>query len=180
MTETKGAEDRISRVRSVIGRWVSICCSIFVIYALATSALQDLQLLGLFLAFSLALAFIHYPLHPQKPKSKLFIFIDLILACLSFTLAIYIYIDFWEFIFRVGIPTKWDIAFSFTAIVLVFEATRRTVGWPLLIIAIIFLLYTFLSASPSSLIGVLWELLPRTNSISIYFCILPNHLHPFE
>ena len=45
MTETKGAEDSISRARSVIGKWVAICCSIFVIYALATMALQELQLL---------------------------------------------------------------------------------------------------------------------------------------
>ena len=69
MTETKGAEDRISRARSVIGKWVSICCSIFVIYALATMTLQELQLLSLFLAFSLAVGFVHYPLNPKRPGS---------------------------------------------------------------------------------------------------------------
>jgi TRAP transporter 4TM/12TM fusion protein len=139
----KKVKENGSRFRTVLGKWVAVSFSVFVIYSMTTLRIQEMRQLSLFLAFSMALAFIHYPLNPKKPNSKSFIFIDLILACLSFTLAIYIYIDFWEFIFRVGIPTKWDIAFSFIAIVLVFEATRRTVGWPLLIIAIVFLLYTF-------------------------------------
>lgn len=143
MTETKGAEDSISRARSAIGKWVSICCSIFVIYSLATMALQELQLLSLFLAFSLAVGFVHYPLNPKKPGFLPLLVVDLILAVLGFSFAIYIYFDYWEFIFRVGEPTGWDLFFGIVSIVLIFELTRRVVGWPLLIIAFAFLAYCF-------------------------------------
>ena len=143
MTETKGAEDSISRARSAIGKWVSICCSIFVIYALATMALQELQLLSLFLAFSLAVGFVHYPLNPKRPGFLPLLVVDLILAVLGFSFAIYIYFDYWEFIFRVGEPTGWDLFFGIVSIVLIFELTRRVVGWPLLIIAFVFLAYCF-------------------------------------
>ncbi len=143
MTETKGAEESISRTRSVIGKWVAVCCSIFVIYALATMALQDLQLLSLFLAFSLAVGFVHCPLNPKRPGFLPLLVVDLILAALGFSFAIYIYFDYWEFIFRVGEPTGWDLFFGIVSIVLIFELTRRVVGWPLLIIAFAFLAYCF-------------------------------------
>jgi TRAP transporter 4TM/12TM fusion protein len=144
MTETKGAEDRTAKARSAIGKWVSICCSIFVIYALATMALQDLQLLALFLAFSLAVGFVHYPLNPKRPGSLPLLVVDLILAVLGFSFALYIYFDYWEFIFRVGAPTGWDLFFGIVSIVLIFELTRRVVGSSLLIIAFAFLAYCFL------------------------------------
>ena len=143
MTETKGGEERIARARSAIGKWVSICCSIFVIYALATMAFQDLQLLSLFLAFSLAVGFVHYPLNKKKPGSLPLLVVDLLLAVLGFSFALYIYFDYWEFIFRVGDPTNWDLFFGIISIVLIFELTRRVVGWSLLIIAFAFMAYCF-------------------------------------
>jgi TRAP transporter 4TM/12TM fusion protein len=143
MTEGKGAGERIAKARSTIGKWVSICGSIFVIYALATMTMQDLQFLSLFLAFSLAVGFIHYPLNPKIPGSLPLLVVDLILAVLGFSFAIYIYFDYWDFIFRVGDPTNWDIFFGIVSIVLIFELTRRVVGWSLLIIAFAFMAYCF-------------------------------------
>jgi len=106
-------------------------------------ALQELQLLSLFLAFSLAVGFVHYPLNPKRPGFLPLLVVDLILAVLGFSFAIYIYFDYWEFIFRVGEPTGWDLFFGIVSIVLIFELTRRVVGWPLLIIAFVFLAYCF-------------------------------------
>ena len=143
MKGEKEAKGGASTFRSSLGRWLAICFSAFVIYAMATLNVQELQMLSIFLSFSMALAFIHYPLNPNKPESKFFIVIDVILAALSFLLAVYICVDYWEFIFRVGVPTRWDIILSIIAVVLVFEATRRTLGWALVIIAGVFLLYTF-------------------------------------
>jgi TRAP transporter 4TM/12TM fusion protein len=106
-------------------------------------ALQDLQLLSLFLAFSIAVGFVHYPLNPKRPGFLPLLVVDLILAALGFSFAIYIYVDYWEFIFRVGDPTGWDLFFGVVSIVLIFELTRRVVGWSLLIIAFCFLAYCF-------------------------------------
>jgi TRAP transporter 4TM/12TM fusion protein len=143
MTENNQAGEEKSAIRSIVGKWVAVCFSVFVIYAMATFSIQEMRQFSLFMAFTLALSFIHYPLDPKRPNAKGFILIDFILALLSFSIAVYIWIDYWEFIFRVGIPTRIDTFFSIVAILLVFEATRRTVGWALLIIAFIFLLYTF-------------------------------------
>jgi TRAP transporter 4TM/12TM fusion protein len=132
-----------SPIRSILGEWVAISFSVFVIYSMATLEIQELQQLALFLSFTLALAFIHYPLHPKRSNFKPFMLIDLILAGLSFLVGLYILIQYWAFIDRIGMPTQWDIAFSFLALFLILEATRRTVGWPLLIIVLVFLLYTF-------------------------------------
>jgi TRAP transporter 4TM/12TM fusion protein len=143
MKEVEEAKETQFDLRSVLGKWVAIFFSVFVIYSMATLRIQELQQLSFFLGFAMALAFIRHPLHPKKPNSKIYIVVDLILAALSFSLGVYIWIDYWEFIFRVGIPTRLDIIFSIVAVILVLEATRRTVGLPLLIIALVFLAYTF-------------------------------------
>jgi len=137
-------EEMRSQVRSILGRWIAISFSVFVIYSMITLKIQELQLLALFLSFTLALAFIRYPLHPGRSDYKPFLLIDLLLAVLSFLVGLYILVEYWDFIERVGIPTQWDIAFSFAALFLILEATRRTVGLPLLIIVLVFLFYTFL------------------------------------
>jgi len=143
MKEKGGAGGISKKIRPALAKWIAIAFSVFVIYAMATLKIQDLQQLALFLSFTLALAFIRYPLHPGRPDGLSFLVIDLILTGLSFSIGFYILFEYWDFIFRVGIPTKWDMAFSFLALALVLEATRRTVGWPLVIITSLFLLYTF-------------------------------------
>lgn len=143
MTEKAAPLETVTTIRRVIGRWMAILLSIYVIYSMATFSIEEMRQLSLFLAFTLAIVFVHYPIHSRNPGHKIFLMIDLFLAMISFIPAIYIWIDFWEFIFRVGIPTTWDVIFSVITVILVLEATRRAVGWPLLIIAIVFLLYTF-------------------------------------
>ncbi|MBW1775224.1 MAG: TRAP transporter permease [Deltaproteobacteria bacterium] len=143
MTEAKEAKKEKSVLRNVVGKWIAICFTLFVMYSMATFSIQEMKQFSLFLGFTLAVTFIRHPMDPKRPNFRPFIIIDFILALLSFSIAAYIWIDYWEFIFRVGIPTHLDIAFSILAVLLVFEATRRTVGWPLLIIAFVFLIYTF-------------------------------------
>lgn len=144
MAEGKTPKAMGSRIRSGVGKWLSVGCSVFVIYIMATLAIQELQLLSLFLAFSLAIAFVHFPLKLDRPDFVPFLVVDLLLALLSFSFAIYIYFDYWDFIFRVGDPTQWDLLFGIICLLLVLEATRRVVGWPLLVIALAFLAYGFL------------------------------------
>ncbi len=46
-----------------------------------------------------------------------------------------------ELAFRVGNPSRTDVVLGATLIVLLLEATRRSVGWPLPVIAVIFMTY---------------------------------------
>jgi TRAP transporter 4TM/12TM fusion protein len=127
----------------LIAYWLGIVLTIFVIYTLVTFAVQELQQLSLFFALSVALTFLRYPLSTARPASWFFLTMDLVLAGLAIATGMYVFIDYWEFIFRVGIPTSWDLFFSLVAVLLTLESTRRVVGLPLPIIAAIFLLYTF-------------------------------------
>ncbi len=141
--EEEGIRSKRLSFRDRARNGVAIVFSLFVMYSMATLRIQELQLLSVFLAFSLALAFLHYPLNPKKRDSIPLLLVDLFLGALSFSIALYVYIDYWDFIFRVGVPTKWDVVFSALAIVLVFESVRRAVGLGLVVIAGVFLLYTF-------------------------------------
>lgn len=143
MKEEKGTGPKKTMLRRSIEKWMAVLFSAFVIYSMATLRVQELQQLSIFLGFSLAMAFLHYPLNPGKPDSVLFLGIDLLLGALSFAVAFYVCIDYWDFIFRVGVPTRWDVVFGAVLILLVFEGTRRAVGLALVIIAAVFLLYTF-------------------------------------
>lgn len=135
-------KEKVSSIRFKLGKWIAVVFSVFVFYAMITLEIPELKLLALFLSFTLALTFIHYPLIIRKSNSLLIFIIDLVFSLLSFIVGVYILIDYWNFIERVGLPTKWDVLFGFISILLILEATRRTVGLPLVIIVIIFLLYT--------------------------------------
>jgi len=142
MKEAKGGEAKTD-LRITLKRWLAILFSLFVLYSMATLKIQELQQLSIFLAFTLAIAFVQYPLNPGKSHSKSLLILDLFLAALSFSVAVYVCVDYWDFIFRVGEPTIWDVVFGAVAIILIFEATRRAAGLALVIIAAVFLLYTF-------------------------------------
>jgi TRAP transporter 4TM/12TM fusion protein len=108
----------------------------------STFVLEPLRLLSIFLSLGLALSFLLYPLIPRS-TSHWVLGLDLILASLSGVVGAYITVDYWDLIFRVGAPTKGDLWIGLIAVLLVLEATRRTVGKPLVIINLIFLLYAF-------------------------------------
>jgi TRAP transporter 4TM/12TM fusion protein len=121
---------------------VAVSLTLFTVVNTSTFLLEPLRQLSLFLSLSLSLSFLLYPLHPHSSSSWILLF-DLFLAGLSGLIGIYITADYWELIFRVGAPTQGDIWISFITVLLVLEATRRTVGKPLVIISIVFLLYAF-------------------------------------
>jgi TRAP transporter 4TM/12TM fusion protein len=63
------------------------------------------------------------------------------LALASIAVVVYPLWDFEEFIYRAALPTQIDQVFGALAIILVLEATRRTTGWVLPVVAIAFLAY---------------------------------------
>jgi TRAP transporter 4TM/12TM fusion protein len=67
-----------------------------------------------------------------------------ILGALGFATGVYNWIEYAPLLHRSGFLTPADIAVGSVLLVLVFEAARRLMGWPLAIIAGIFLAYCFL------------------------------------
>lgn len=66
---------------------------------------------------------------------------DWILAGLGVIVTFYLMINFEKIIYRAATPNPTDIVMGVICILLVLEATRRTVGWHLAVIVIIFLVY---------------------------------------
>jgi TRAP transporter 4TM/12TM fusion protein len=71
---------------------------------------------------------------------------DWILIALSLLAIGYPLWDFEEFIYRAALPDLKDQIFGALTIVLVLEATRRTTGWILPVVALVFLAYAWLGA----------------------------------
>ncbi len=121
---------------------VAVSLTLYTVVNASTFLLEPLRQLAIFLSLSLSLSFLLYPFIPNSSSGWILV-LDLLLAALSGLIGIYITADYWELIFRVGAPTGGDLWISLIAVFLVLEATRRTVGKPLVIINIVFLLYAF-------------------------------------
>jgi len=101
------------------------------------------------LGFALALIFLLFPARRgQKRKGKLQVaWYDIILALLSIYIGAYWPMNIDAIVMRVGLLTETDFYVGIIAILLVLEATRRAVGLPITIIAILFLSYGYFGES---------------------------------
>ncbi|MEL7566033.1 MAG: TRAP transporter fused permease subunit [Dehalobacterium sp.] len=93
------------------------------------------------LCLILAACFLYHPLGRKNwydPIRKPLMLIDLILVTLSILTEVYYLIDPDSFAMRLAVPNTLDLLVGITAILLVLEGTRRVVGWPMVIIALVF------------------------------------------
>ncbi|AAW84768.1 transporter [Aliivibrio fischeri ES114] len=104
--------------------------------------LNDTEARSIHLAFAIFLAFTAYPALKNSPRDRIPA-IDWVLALLGSFAAAYIYIFYTELAGRSGAPTTFDIVAAVTGMILLLEATRRALGPPLMVVAAVFLLYTF-------------------------------------
>ena len=116
---------------------------LFLYWAWASVTAQILRLV--FLGFTLVLSFLLYP-GRRSNKLEPIPWSDWLLAGASLLAIGYPLWDFEEFIYRAALPTTWDQLFGALTIVLVLEATRRTTGWILPVVAVAFLAYAWLGA----------------------------------
>jgi TRAP transporter 4TM/12TM fusion protein len=99
------------------------------------------------LAFIMVLCFVLRPLGRKKwtdPKNTWFA-MDMLFVLLTMAIQVYTLWDLDAFIFRGGDPNEWDIVAGSMLMVLLLEATRRSVGWAMVFIVIFFLAQTAFS-----------------------------------
>ena len=98
---------------------------------------------GLYIWFALVLSFLINP-NRKKEASLPVKIIDYLLVVLSTVTVAYFIMNFETFANNAGLPlTSVELTMGIIAVALVLEASRRTVGNSLAIIAIVFLLYTY-------------------------------------
>ena len=118
---------------------IAAMMSIFHLWSSGVYMLPQPQHKAIHLALALVLTFLVFPLNPSQ-KNK-FPWYDGLLALLSAAGGAYIVIFYWDLIYRAGSPITMDIVMGAVTLFLVFEATRRTMGWPLVVVGLVFLAY---------------------------------------
>ncbi|MEJ2575821.1 MAG: TRAP transporter permease, partial [Gammaproteobacteria bacterium] len=128
---------------------VPLCWSLFQLwyasplpFSLGFGVFNDTEARAVHLAFALFLAFTAYPAFSRSPRTRIPLQ-DWVFAVLGSLSAAYIFLFYDELAGRAGAPTNFDIAVGITGMVLLLEATRRALGPPLMVVALVFLAYTF-------------------------------------
>ena len=112
--------------------------------------LIDVPARAIHLAFGLTLCFLIYPSFKNQKKTKISI-IDLALVVFAIIATLYLFIDYEGLVDRQGILAKfkigtlvipYEVILGSVGIVLLLEATRRAIGLPLVIVALLFLLFS--------------------------------------
>ncbi len=104
--------------------------------------LNDTEARAIHLAFAIFLSYTAFPTFKSSPKRYIPIQ-DWLVAFVAAFCAAYIYIMYSELSARPGKPEPVDLWVAVTGLVLLLEATRRALGPPLMVVASVFLLYTF-------------------------------------
>ncbi len=94
------------------------------------------------LAFAIFLSYTAYPTFSKSPRNYIPVQ-DWVLALIAAFCSAYLFLFYDQLANRPGIPTRLDLIVSVVGLVLLLEATRRALGPPLMIVATIFIVYTF-------------------------------------
>ncbi|MGE4589086.1 MAG: TRAP transporter permease [Acidaminococcaceae bacterium] len=141
--------DQESNKREMTGIWnkiiVFICIAFatFQIYTAVFGVLDAHLQRAIHLAFGFTLIFLLYPARSSWSKTSMNWF-DVLLAILGACSALYIVVFYQELVLRAGFNTETDFIVGLIGTVLVFEAARRVVGWPMIIVAALFILYALI------------------------------------
>ena len=108
--------------------------------------LNDTESRALHLAFAVMLAFFAFPAFSKSPKNRI-PYLDYALALVAAFCASYIYLFYEALSLRPGLPTTQDLVVAGVGIILTLEAARRSLGPPLMLVALFFLAYVFFGDS---------------------------------
>jgi len=103
---------------------------------------NDTEARSIHLAFAVFLAFVAFPAFKSSSRTVVPA-VDWILALIGAFCAAYLFLFYNQLATRPGQPTPFDIAVGVTGVLIMLEATRRAMGFGMLITTGLFLLYVF-------------------------------------
>lgn len=136
-----------------IVKWLLIALSCFHYYTAGFGLLQEITHRGVHLAFVLGMIFLVFAFSSSSANRDLkssFLnpggvpLVDWLLAGACALSVLYIPYVFDDLMFRVGNPSNMDVIMGSILFITLLEATRRSMGWPLPLIAIGFTVYALL------------------------------------
>jgi TRAP transporter 4TM/12TM fusion protein len=121
-------------------------------FTLGVGVLNDTAARSLHLAFAIFLAYLGFPMLKRGPLERVPAH-DWLMAVVAAFCACYLFIFQDELARRPGIPTRNDIIVACVGVVLLLEATRRVMGLPMVLVAVVFLTYVFLGPHAPAMIA---------------------------
>ncbi|MEK9776144.1 MAG: TRAP transporter large permease subunit, partial [Quisquiliibacterium sp.] len=103
---------------------------------------NDTQSRSIHLAFSIFLAYLAFPAFKASPRDRVPV-ADWGLALVGAFCAAYLFTFYRELAARPGQPTTQDLVVAVLGLGTLLEATRRALGLPMVVVALVFLGYTF-------------------------------------
>ena len=156
--DTLAKYDKESAYRVMDGVWgliVKIGCVLFSLFQLNSAYRGQLPAQiqrPIHLLFAMSLIFLLYPFSKKSSRKKPSIF-DIALVILTFLACGHLIINYEAIILRIGFVTPDDFWFGAIMIILVLEVARRTVGLPITIVAILFIVYAKIGAYIPGFLG---------------------------
>jgi TRAP transporter 4TM/12TM fusion protein len=134
--------------RNFLPLWKTVVAAIsviFIAYHLYTARFgmpETIKHRAIHVGFILLLVWLYFPATSKSPKDRPS-YVDLGLAALTIGVIVYTIISRDAFLMRAGVATTANYVAGGLLILLVLEACRRSVGWQLLALGVIFLLYAY-------------------------------------
>ncbi|MCL4425172.1 MAG: TRAP transporter permease [Firmicutes bacterium] len=121
---------------------IAIAFSLFQLYTAFFGLFDAMIQRAIHLSFGLVLIFLLYPLNRRSDRRKIQWW-DVIFALLGAITPLYLVVFYQQLVNRAGLMTGTDLVIGVLGTLLVLEAARRVVGWPMLTVVLLFLGYVF-------------------------------------
>lgn len=136
-------KDKRYRVTLCLVAIIAITISLFTLYTSLFGSLLAHKQRMIHLFAEMAIAYLLYQCN-GKQREQGVSYLGVIITVFLLSTLIYTFINYDTMIYRIGNPTTVDIIIGIILMILVLEGTRRTVGWPLVVITLVFISYCFL------------------------------------
>lgn len=134
---------KFDAVMRKVAQVIAVCTALYHVYIGFFGLIRPLANYAITLSLFMCLVFLYVPFRGKGKRITVF---DACLAALSLVVGLYIVVNYPELSVRptmVGELTNFEYGLGILAILLVLETTRRTIGWSLVCIALLFLLYGY-------------------------------------
>ena len=166
--EEGGSKRKLKNWNLKLVAGIAICWSLFQLwyasplpFILDFGKIIDVPARSLHLAFGLALCFLAYPAFKARRDEEISVY-DYIFVVIGLITTLYIFFSYEALVHRQGImatvkffgfTVPYEVILGSLGIILLLEATRRAIGIPLVVIALIFLLFSIFGQSMPDLIS---------------------------
>lgn len=133
------SEKRITGILVSIG---AVALSLFIVFTSLAVPLTAMIQRSVVLTLSLVVIFLKYPIY-EKGQNALLKWANYGWILMATVVGGYVVVNFEALVNRMGAPNTLDQIMGALCIIMVLDATRRAIGWPLPIVVSLFLLYTY-------------------------------------